>query len=55
MITIFCQFLIKINNIKRSVITSAFPKKKSTSPIDDFFPKDGTDPGNEWEGMLPPS
>ena len=37
------------------MITSAFPKKKSTAPTNDFFPKDGTDPENEWEGLIDPS
>ena len=29
-------------------------KKKSQSPVADFFPKDGTDPENEWIGLIDP-
>ena len=56
MMGIFCKKpknKIKIN-LNRAIITSAWLKKQDHSPAKDFFPKDGTDPSNEWLGLIDP-
>lgn len=35
------------------VVTSAFLKKNSQSPMLDYFPKDGTLASNDWLGLVP--